>query len=226
MRKILKYIFIKLNIYHLYLQSLKNSYISSTNWRHSIYNHTLLDPNGNPTPWISYNALSFFNQILTKDANVLEFGSGSSSLFFASKTKSVHSVEHDAEWFTEFRKNKQIPSNCSISLIPIEKHEYVNFANKFDFLFDIIFIDGRKRVDCAKLSFNRLSNGGFIIIDNTERERYIEADAFLKSQGFSSLVFSGLTPLVAYETKTSFYFKTSQANLIFSKMNNGTLANS
>lgn len=50
-------------------------------------------------PWIVPEAISFLDEILTKDMKVLEFGSGGSTLFFSKRVKWVLSYENNLEWF-------------------------------------------------------------------------------------------------------------------------------
>ncbi len=50
--------------------------------------------------------------------------------------------------------------------------------------FDIILINGRRRVDFAKKSINYLKNDGIVIWDNSLRERYHEGVEFLHKNDF------------------------------------------
>ncbi len=46
-------------------------------------------------PWITFRAILFLDAILQKDMKLWEFGSGSSTLYFAKRVTQVYSVEND-----------------------------------------------------------------------------------------------------------------------------------
>ena len=51
--------------------------------------------------------------------------------------------------------------------------EYVSAIDTFeDESFDIIFVDGRARVACAERAVPKVKPGGYLVLDNAERERY------------------------------------------------------
>src|SRR5688500_9598739 len=52
-----------------------------------------------PVPWISYDARRVIERILPQNADILEFGSGNSTLWYAKRAKSVYSIEDDRAWF-------------------------------------------------------------------------------------------------------------------------------
>ena len=52
-----------------------------------------------PAPWLSPTSILFFKKYLEKDMVGAEFGSGSSTLFFAPRISKLYSVEHNEEWY-------------------------------------------------------------------------------------------------------------------------------
>ena len=50
-------------------------------------------------PWLSPTSILFFKKYLEKDMVGAEFGSGSSTLFFAPRISKLYSVEHNEEWY-------------------------------------------------------------------------------------------------------------------------------
>ena len=50
-------------------------------------------------PWLTPPATTFLNRVLDRQETFLEFGSGRSTLFFASRVKELISVEHHEGWF-------------------------------------------------------------------------------------------------------------------------------
>jgi hypothetical protein len=99
--------------------------------------------------------------------------------------------------------------NVNVSLKLIEDtQEYIKEISQFpNNYFDVIIIDGDSRSECAKESFCKLKEDGFIIFDDTDRESYDRALLFLESQGFYRLDFVGMTPMITYKNCTSILFK-------------------
>ena len=62
-------------------------------------------------------------------------------------------------------------------------HEFKAYVREIDQTrcnFDLIFIDGRARIDCIAHSVNRVASGGVIILDNSERVQYNDGVLLLK----------------------------------------------
>lgn len=149
-------------------------------------------------PWLVINAISFLEKYVSSGINlVYEFGSGGSTLFFASKAKKVISIEHNAEWYSKV-KCKLLENNfvnVKLNLIEPELYssnnipfyyfssspgyykmsfkKYVDSILSYnDNFFDIILIDGRSRPGCLANSFNKVKVNGLIVFDNSERDSY------------------------------------------------------
>lgn len=58
---------------------------------------------GSPTPWITYPARAFLDDVLLPEMKVFEFGAGNSSLYFRGRCAELFSVEHDPEWCARLR---------------------------------------------------------------------------------------------------------------------------
>src|SRR3989338_2336027 len=68
-------------------------------WRQSFLSGFCQDENGSALPWMSYNFIEFLKKNLTKNATVFEFGSGSSTIFFANRVKKIITLETCRKWF-------------------------------------------------------------------------------------------------------------------------------
>lgn len=110
------------------------------------------------------------------DARILEFGSGSSTVWFAQRTKNLTSVEHSPEWFNEM--NKILNSDKKYFKVQFFLHPtpYYDICNEFpDNYFDLILVDGRNRSGCIKNSIRILKSGGVLMLENAERPYYQKA---------------------------------------------------
>src|SRR5580765_3940650 len=95
-------------------------------------------------PWFSYAAIDFLEEFLRPHMTVCEYGSGGSTLFFASRTKSVWSIEDNSKWFESVsgRLRAKGIQNVTLKLHPFdfrnpvafEKSEYLHAMpdQKFD----------------------------------------------------------------------------------------------
>lgn len=75
------------------LFTLADKYLANVGW----FNQKPINDSG-PTPWFTYPAISFLDDILTKDMKVFEYGAGYSTLYFAENANQVHSVDHSLDW--------------------------------------------------------------------------------------------------------------------------------
>ena len=161
-------------------------------------------------PWLSPESIKYLEKYLTNSMTGLEYGSGRSTVFFASKLNKLVSIEHHTAWHEKVEKLLAVRkfSNVDYLLIPEQdvsaaneeidletslitldgsedRHEFSNYYNKVneftDDYFDFVLIDGRARVKCGLNAIKKLKNGGIFVLDNSERPRYLPLRAALNS---------------------------------------------
>lgn len=186
---------------------LSKNFLSRSGWKRSVRLGLPVDNSGKPTPWFTFGAIYFLQGRIRPDMEVFEFGSGNSTLWFAARTARVVSVEHHAAWFT--RMKSQFLHNPSITYThcSLEDGAYATEIRHYQNAFDIVVIDGRDRVQCARNSLKALKEGGVIVWDNSDRETYAEGYAFLLENGFKRLDFFGAGPLSAHAWCTSIFYR-------------------
>lgn len=143
-------------------------------------------------PWIAYGSISKLKEIVSKDMKVFEFGSGGSTRFFAERVAEVHSVEHHEGWYHKVREDLSQFSNLRLNWKPaiqidggakqaivdesqdgLDYNDYAQSISVFpDAYFDIILVDGRARNACINNSIEKLKPGGYLILDNSNRNSY------------------------------------------------------
>jgi len=183
-------------------------------------------------PWITFQARQWLEGFLSKNKNieVFEYGSGGSTLFFSKKVRRLVSVEHDPAWFEvvdRILKEKKI-LNCEYLLFESQLapdgsldfsdpesfaskeypggsfEAYVKSIDAFpDQGFDLIFIDGRARPSCILHARNKVKPGGFIILDNSERDYYSLGKELLSD--WERMDFFGPGPYGRYFWQTSIW---------------------
>ena len=73
--------------------------------------------------------------------------------------------------------------------------------------YDIIFVDGRDRVNCVTYSVKTLKRSGVVILDDSERIEYQDGVSFLLRNGYKKLDFWGLSPGFTDEKCTSIFYR-------------------
>jgi predicted O-methyltransferase YrrM len=134
-----------------------------------------------------------------------QYGCGTSTLWWAERVSDLVVCEHDRDWFDRIKRD----APCNVTMIYKELvygGEYSEAILGFKDCFDIVVIDGRDRVRCAKNALKALKEDGVIIWDNTERNKYQEGFDYLKAEGFKRIDFWGTGPVgIAKWCTTVFY---------------------
>ena len=147
------------------------------------------NPELNGLPWLTDQAVDFLEDYLkNKDLHILEFGTGSSTLWFSSRAKGIVSVEHDERWYNLVCEQlaTQNIKNVDYRLV---KSFYYSECEKFpQNYFDLILIDGKDRVLCVEHAMRVLKPGGILMLDNAERPKYQIIYDMLKDWEFTKTV--------------------------------------
>lgn len=181
-------------------------YLRESGWMRSFAQRSSVDLQGNPLPWVTLPFIDFVAGRLHPTMNVFEFGCGKSTLFYSARVGRLHSVEHDKAWY--LRMQSQARSNTDIQYIELVRDgEYCRAASRKGMAYDLIVIDGRDRVNCTVQSVSSLSEGGCVVLDDSERSEYRDAVRHLQDLGFRSLDFWGLAPGVANRKCTTVFYR-------------------
>ena len=134
--------------------------------------------------WMTKNEQQFLKRNLNSDQRVLEWGCGTSTVDISKIVKEIHSIEHNREWYDKISKELLSIPNVTIHLCEpdIEYREGGHCGTYEQFKtyitkpldlggFDLIFIDGRSRIECSKIC-KELSNKETLIFVHDYRGRY------------------------------------------------------
>ncbi|MDD5358381.1 MAG: hypothetical protein PHX80_04490 [Candidatus Nanoarchaeia archaeon] len=154
--------------------------------------------------------IDFLMSHINSETDVLEWGSGGSTIEISKICHSINSIEHDFEWVkkvsAELRKIKNSRNDdiyFRVHYVSRDSEEdpgddgtlenylyYVKNPLSIAKKFDIILIDGRARVECAKVAVDYLKPGGFIFIHDYahpqpeyRRYEYEVVEEFLEKVG-------------------------------------------
>ena len=60
-----------------------------------------IDGNGRPIPWYTYPAIEYLSNLDLSQKRVFEYGSGNSSLWWATRCQEIVAIELDREWYNK-----------------------------------------------------------------------------------------------------------------------------
>lgn len=182
-------------------------YLDEIGWIRSAKEKMPVEQSGDPLPWYTYPAIKFLGPKIQPGLTVFEYGSGNSTLWWADKVAYVTSCEHDEEWSESVKK--RIQPNVEYIHCELEYGgEYSKVIRRYKDMFDVVVIDGRDRVNCAKNSLDALRKDGVIVWDNSDRDIYKEGYAYLEQNGFKRIDFWGIGPINIYGWCTSVFYRT------------------
>lgn len=127
-------------------------------------------------PWFTHGALDVLDEMDLSDKNILEWGSGSSTVWFAAKAKSVVSIEANSKWYGDvIRELNQHNLFHKVSLILRKTNE--GDQSKIDYYTevpegfkpDIVVVDGILRYECI-LKALTLPRPFILIVDNWQQD--------------------------------------------------------
>ena len=152
-----------------------------------------IDREGNPRPWLPLPAIEFLERCDFNSFTVCELGSGSSTLWWAPRCKTIFTFEHSQAWLDKLNGRDAHPNICGF-IHP----EYEKFENFEKFNADVIVIDGLDRPSACTDIHRQIANGKaspiMIIFDNANW--YPESSDLLSQlKDYISIDFVGFPPM-------------------------------
>jgi len=116
-------------------------------------------------PWISYRAIRRLGRLVRPSWRVLEFGSGASSRWFASRCSFLVTLESDPEWFSVVTSTLADFENVDLRFVA---PPYAPALADLDPTFDFALVDGLARDKAMKVALEKVKPGGYIYLDNAD----------------------------------------------------------
>ena len=183
-----------------------SSALHEDGWFRSNKEKASVDLHGEPIPWFTYPAFDFLKKHLPANISVFEYGCGAGTLWWAARAKEVVACEHNLEWYKKI--SAECPQNVKILYANLEYGgEYSKTITKYQNKFDIVVIDGRDRVNCAKNCLSSLTEKGVIIFDDSDRKQYQDGYDYLLAHGFKRIEFMGIGPGLTFKFETSIFYR-------------------
>lgn len=191
-------------------------------------------PLSDELPWITFKARAWLESYLKPNMSVFEYGSGGSTIFLSRKVNELISVEHDKVWYCQVSSvlSKRGILNCTLLLRKPEKKisgettvynckSYTSTSGKYvgmsfenyvrsieeypDRGFDLVIVDGRARLSCVFHALGKIRPGGYLMLDDSDRQEYEEAISLLAD--YKRTDFFGIDPYSMYSRQTSVWEK-------------------
>lgn len=126
-------------------------------------------------PWWTAGGIAAIEDFLsiTPKAKVFEWGAGGSTEWLASKGAEVTSVEHDRRWA------EKVGTAAKVLLLNVPDPLYVRSICSSVDAYDLVVVDGRRRVDCVIRGAPFVAKGGMLVLDDSQRDRYKPALRYL-----------------------------------------------
>jgi hypothetical protein len=183
--------------------SRRSSYLRAQGWYRSQRTRQAVNAAGEPIPYFPYGLTRLLQGRLSANLRVFEYGAGNSTAWFAQRVQSIVSVEHSPLWAEKM--GETVSDNALVIQRDIGD-SYIEEIRSHG-LFDIVVVDGRRRVDCAQMAVDYLTPGGVIIWDDTDRPRYSPGIDRLRQLGFHVLPFTGMGPIDPFGKHTSLFYR-------------------
>ena len=183
-------------------------------------------------PWMAFGAIDFLKKRITKSMKVFEYGSGGSTLFWSNLAAKVVSIEHHEGWYAQMKKvleqrgvnnvdyrfipgkptttSRQLSFNDPDSYVSGDESnaglsfkDYVLAIEEFHAeTIDVVIIDGRARPSCIKHAVSKVAKGGYLVVDNSERDYYLRNFKFPDSE-WNKWIFNGPVPYNHHFSQTT-----------------------
>jgi hypothetical protein len=171
-----------------------------------------IDLFGNPLPWYTYPALEYLDSLDFSEFVAFEYGSGNSTLWWASRVKSLGSVESDLTWYQRINFQIRTKQNVDYTL----NSNLQTYSSDLRALkSDIVIIDGDRRAECARFLVENKNLNSILIFDNSDW--YPETIKYLTDNlsNWTRVDFSGFGPINIYSWTTSMFIRKNSPTLNF-----------
>ena len=127
-------------------------------------------------------------------------------MWLSARAERVTTVEHDKEWFE--RTRSRVPGNVEVRYRPLDDTDsYETSVRESGDAYDLVLVDGRRRVAAAIAAMDAVTDRGVIVWDNSERERYDHGIEALAERGWRCIDFTGLGPVNVSVSTTSVFYR-------------------
>lgn len=157
-------------------------------------------------PWIVPAAVERLDELIEPTWSILEFGSGASTAWFASRAARVVSFEDDLAWHDIVRARTAGLGSARCDLRHLPLGDFPAAAAQLPAgTFDLVVIDGNEqpgatRADCAAAARHLIKPGGLVVVDDSDVRELQPIIAMFEGWTLERFVGVKPRPLMAVET--------------------------
>jgi precorrin-6B methylase 2 len=122
-------------------------------------------------PWWPMPVLPVVAAHLNSQAKVLEFGSGSSTIWLAKRAGDVVSVEDNLKWTRIVKDRIAVLGLTNARIWHAEGRDYYDLSWLGKTMFDLVIVDGSYRWKCIEAALPRIRPGGMLYLDNSDADK-------------------------------------------------------
>lgn len=122
------------------------------------------DQQGQPLPWYPYSLCDYLEDLDVALWNVVETGTGSSTLYWSRKCSKVIALEHNPAWHAKMLA--EVPPN--VTLLLGENELSMRKAKDICARPQLVVIDGHSRTEVAKQCLNLFGGTPLYLVDNSD----------------------------------------------------------
>lgn len=132
------------------------------------------------------NTTRYLHTYLKPGMKVFEWGAGRSTVFFAKHDVELTTIEDNAKWHQKVSQKLSMQGfrRFEMKLVTNEQ-KYIHAIDTYqDNYFDVVAVDGRERSDCLLTAIPKVKKNGLLILDDSQRERYLPVVNELNRRGW------------------------------------------
>ena len=189
---------VKLSMEELHLAYLFDKLRHNFGFLERVRTQIPVNGSGETMPMYTYPCYEYLNSMNWEGADVFEYGTGFSTIWWKNHGANIYGVEHNKNWYEKINGKE-------LGYITLENsiHNYPHSINIFDKQFDVIVIDGLVRYQCVAPALKNLKSGGIIIFDNSDW--HSNTKELLDTKDLIPIHFHGFKPTHVDSQTTSIY---------------------
>lgn len=121
-------------------------------------------------PWWPTRVIPVVDAHLNSESDVVEFGSGSSTIWLARRSRSVYSMEDNPKW-AQITTDRLSECGLSNATVTFAEGEAFSSIPEDKGPFDLAVVDGSYRWKCVETVLPRMKSGGIIYLDNADADK-------------------------------------------------------
>jgi len=122
-------------------------------------------------PWWPWPAIGAVEAILGPTSDVLEFGSGFSTLWLGARARSVVSIEDEPAWQARVAGMIDRAGRANATCLLRQGSHYYDLSFLEGRRLDLVIVDGSHRFESIAAAIDLLNEGGWIYLDNSDADK-------------------------------------------------------